>query len=92
MYTLIYVDAAWAEVPGHKQRSPQAWRSTLTPENRGWVLGLDGDARVVHNLQGSKGSYAPITGVRVVGDWMYLGSLEGDSIARIAAPRTGASA
>jgi sugar lactone lactonase YvrE len=61
------------------------------PEHRGWVLGLDGDGGVVHNLQGSKGSYSPITGVRVVGDWMYLGSLEGDSIARIAAPRTGAS-
>lgn len=62
------------------------------PEQRGWVLGLDGEGRVVHNLQGSKGSYSPITGVRVMGDWMYLGSLEGDSIARIAAPRTGASA
>jgi len=42
VYTLIYVDAAWAEVPGHKQRSPEAWRSTLTPENRGWVARRDG--------------------------------------------------
>jgi sugar lactone lactonase YvrE len=63
-----------------------------SPVRRGWVLGLDGVGRVVQNLQGSKGSFSPITGVRVVGDWMYLGSLEGDSIARIEAPRTGAPA
>jgi strictosidine synthase len=63
-----------------------------TPAHRGWILGLDAAGRVVHNLQGSKGSFAPITGVRVAGDWMYLGSLEGDSIARIAAPRADATA
>ncbi|MCX5044351.1 SMP-30/gluconolactonase/LRE family protein [Aldersonia sp. NBC_00410] len=62
------------------------------PQHRGWVLGLDGRGALVHNLQGSKGGFAPITGVRVAGEWMYLGSLEGDSIARIAAPGRGASA
>ncbi len=41
MHELIYVDAAWSEVPGHTQRSLEAWRSTLTPEYRGWVARRD---------------------------------------------------
>jgi ribosomal protein S18 acetylase RimI-like enzyme len=42
VHGLIYVDAAWAEVPGHTQRSLEAWRSTLTPGYRGWVARRDG--------------------------------------------------
>jgi ribosomal protein S18 acetylase RimI-like enzyme len=42
VHGLIYVDAAWAEVPGHTQRSLQAWRSMLTPDHRGWVAHRDG--------------------------------------------------
>ena len=42
VHALIYVEAAWAEVPGHTQRSLDAWRSTLTPEWRGWVARRDG--------------------------------------------------
>ena len=42
VYALIYVDAAWAEVPGHMQRSLEGWRSTLTPDYRGWVARRDG--------------------------------------------------
>ena len=42
VHALIYVDAAWAEVPGHTQRSLEAWRSALTPEYRGWVARRDG--------------------------------------------------
>jgi ribosomal protein S18 acetylase RimI-like enzyme len=42
VHALIYVDAAWAEVPGHTQRSLEAWRSTLTPEYRGWIARRDG--------------------------------------------------
>ena len=41
VHTLIYVDAAWGEVPGHKERSLQAWRSMLTPDHRGWVARRD---------------------------------------------------
>ena len=37
VHALIYVDAAWAEVPGHTARSLEAWRSLLAPEDRGWV-------------------------------------------------------
>jgi hypothetical protein len=34
VHALIYVDAAWGEVPGHTQQSLEAWRSTLTPDYR----------------------------------------------------------
>ena len=42
VHALIYIDAAWAEVPGHTQRSLETWRSALTPEHRGWVARRDG--------------------------------------------------
>jgi ribosomal protein S18 acetylase RimI-like enzyme len=42
VHALIYVDAAWAEVPGHTQRSLETWRSKLTPDYRGWVARRDG--------------------------------------------------
>jgi ribosomal protein S18 acetylase RimI-like enzyme len=41
VHALIYVDAAWGEVPGHHERSLEAWRSTLTPGYRGWVARRD---------------------------------------------------
>ncbi len=41
VHALIYVDAAWGEVPGHMQRSQESWRSTLAPEARGWVARRD---------------------------------------------------
>ena len=42
VHALIYVDAAWAEVPGHAERSLEAWRSSLTPEYRCWIARRDG--------------------------------------------------
>ena len=42
VHALIYVDAAWGEVPGHTQLSLEAWRSMLTPDYRGWVARRDG--------------------------------------------------
>jgi ribosomal protein S18 acetylase RimI-like enzyme len=41
VHALIYVDAAWGEVPGHTRRSLEPWRSMLTPEYRGWVARRD---------------------------------------------------
>ncbi|WP_345347915.1 SMP-30/gluconolactonase/LRE family protein [Rhodococcus olei] len=57
------------------------------PEPRAWVLGLDGDGAIVHNLRGPKGSYSPVTGVREAGGALYLGSLTADGVARVPAPR-----
>lgn len=42
VHKLIYDDAAWAEVPGHTQRSLGSWRATLTPEYRGWIARREG--------------------------------------------------
>jgi ribosomal protein S18 acetylase RimI-like enzyme len=44
VHTLIYVDAAWSEVPGHTQRSLETWESTITPDYSGWVARRDGRA------------------------------------------------
>ena len=41
VHTLIYVDAAWGEVPGHTQRSLEAWQSMITPDYSGWVARRD---------------------------------------------------
>jgi ribosomal protein S18 acetylase RimI-like enzyme len=41
VHALVYVDAAWAEVPGHHDRSLEAWRSMLKPDDRGWVARRD---------------------------------------------------
>jgi len=46
------------------------------PAHHGFVLGLDEDATVTHNLQGTgPDTFAPITSVEQHGDTLYLGSL-----------------
>jgi ribosomal protein S18 acetylase RimI-like enzyme len=42
VHALVHVDAAWADVPGHTERSLEAWRAMVTPEHRGWVASRDG--------------------------------------------------
>jgi ribosomal protein S18 acetylase RimI-like enzyme len=37
VHALVYVDAAWGEVPGHHERPLDSWRSALKPKSRGWV-------------------------------------------------------
>jgi len=53
-------------------------------EHKAFVLGLDTDGKVIANLQdGSTGNYSPITSAREYGDWLYLGSLNSKSMARL---------
>ncbi len=42
VHALVYVDAAWGEVPGHSERSLDGWRSMISPEYRGWIARRDG--------------------------------------------------
>jgi ribosomal protein S18 acetylase RimI-like enzyme len=42
VHALVHVDAAWADVPGHTERSLEPWRAMITPEHRGWVASRDG--------------------------------------------------
>ena len=53
----------------------------------GWVIGVDAQGRVVHNLQDPQGGYATITSVNEFDGWLYPGSLTMQSVGRIAAPR-----
>jgi len=53
------------------------------PVPYGFVLGLDGDGRVVSNLQDPGGtSVAFATNAVAHGPWLYLGRLEGRSVSR----------
>jgi sugar lactone lactonase YvrE len=57
------------------------------PVKHAFVLGLNEDGQVVHNLQDAGAdAYAPITSVEQEGEWLYLGSLTQPSIGRIKAP------
>lgn len=37
VHTLVYVDAAWTDVPGHTERSLEGWQAMISPEYRGWI-------------------------------------------------------
>ncbi|SDO85274.1 Sugar lactone lactonase YvrE [Pseudomonas arsenicoxydans] len=53
-------------------------------EKRAFALGLDVDGKVIANLQdANNGNYSPITTVREYGDWLYLGSLKANNMARL---------
>ena len=59
------------------------------PERYGFVLGIDGDGNIVHNLQDpSPESFSPITSVEEHGGMLYLGSLTYSGFARIRAPES----
>jgi len=66
-------------------RLPEAIMPAAT--NYGFVLGLDTDGRIVHNLQDPSGSYAQITNVVENKGMLYLGSLVEDAIGRLPVPR-----
>lgn len=53
------------------------------PVHYGFVLGVDGNGKVVHNLQDPAGSFAEITSVQQVGDEIYLGSLYEKTIVKM---------
>jgi sugar lactone lactonase YvrE len=60
--------------------------SLLAPQPYGWIIGLDTDGRVLHNLQDPSGSYGSITSVNEFDGKLYLGSVTMNSVGRIAAP------
>ncbi len=58
------------------------------PRRYAMVLGLDAAGRVVHNLQDpSASAYMDITAAQEHSGMLYLGSYQGDSFARLPAPR-----
>lgn len=56
------------------------------PGRYGFVLGLDANGRVVHNLQGPADSFVQISSVEEHDGSLYLGSLIEDAIGRLPVP------
>ncbi len=55
-------------------------------ENYAFILGLDRNGRVVHNLQGPNAPMAQISSVQEHAGLLYLGSLVGSAVGRLPAP------
>ena len=59
-----------------------------SPDRHGFILGIDGNGKVIHNLQyPSPDSFSPITSVEEKDGILYLGSLTYPGFARISAPQ-----
>ena len=57
------------------------------PQRYGFILGLDKDGNIVHNLQDPKGGFAEIASVQQFGDKLYFGSLGAeDAVGMMSAP------
>ncbi len=56
------------------------------PDQHGFVLGLNHDGEVVHNLQDSSGSFAETSGAIEHEGMLYIGSLSGDVIGCLPVP------
>lgn len=67
-------------------RLPESIRGAKPAPPYGWVIGVDTNGEVVHNLQGPNGNYASITSVNEFDGWLYLGSIAMTSVGRIAVP------
>ena len=74
--------------PGFLRSAVWAMPDRLQPDaNRiTWVIGIDGEGRVVHNLQGAGRAFHYVTGVREHDGRLYLGSLVEPAIAMISLP------
>lgn len=66
-------------------RLPKAALPSIQPY--GFVLGIDANGNVVHNLQDPAGAFAPITSVDEANGMLYLGSLTKDAIGRLPVPQ-----
>jgi len=59
------------------------------PVQYAFVLGIDAEGNVIHNLQDPDGAFAPITSVQEHDAKLYFGSIIESAFGRIAAPATG---
>ncbi len=53
----------------------------------GFVLGIDGNGKIVHNLQNPSGKFAENTSVQQVGGEIYIGSLYENGLAKMTIPK-----
>lgn len=52
----------------------------------GWVIGVDIDGNVIHNLHDPQGSYGMVTSVNQFDGQLYLGSIVATSVGRVTTP------
>jgi sugar lactone lactonase YvrE len=57
------------------------------PKNYGYVLGVDGNGTIVHNLQDPTGTFGQITNVLEHDGKLYMGSLSEDAVGVIPVPK-----
>lgn len=69
------------------QRLPEALMPGAV--NYAFLLGVDEDGTIIHNLQDPAGGYGQITNVMEYEGMLYLGSLSEDAIGRIPVPEPG---
>lgn len=94
-------DTFWLALPStrdprHDSLLPRPWARKLALRlglfefalaQHAFVLGLDADGRVVHNLQDdAPGCFAVITSVREHDGALYLGTIQGNAVGRLPAP------
>ncbi|HEV2665637.1 MAG TPA: SMP-30/gluconolactonase/LRE family protein, partial [Blastocatellia bacterium] len=58
----------------------------VKPETVGWIIGVDADGVIRHNLRDATGAYDNITSVNQFDDHLLLGSIMMKSVGRIEAP------
>ena len=58
----------------------------VKPANVGWIIGVDADGVIRHNLHDATGAYANITSVNQFDDHLLLGSIMMKSVGRIETP------
>jgi hypothetical protein len=58
----------------------------IKPETVGWIVGVDADGVIRHNLYDATGAYANITSVNQFDGHLLLGSIMMKSVVRIEAP------
>lgn len=67
-------------------RLPESLRVS-EPDPMAWIIALNHNGEVVHNLQDHSGRYYTVTSVNEADGYLWLGSLTAHSVARVSSPR-----
>jgi sugar lactone lactonase YvrE len=68
-------------------RLPASFRAGLIEKSYGWVIGVDTEGNIIHNLHDPSGGYGTITSVNEYDGHLYFGSIAMSSVGRSPAPQ-----
>ena len=68
-------------------RLPASIRAGLIEKSYGWVIGVDTEGNITHNLHDPSGGYGTITSVNEYDGYLYFGSIAMSSVGRSPAPQ-----